>query len=51
MTTETLMEEVQSVVLETEELESQEELHANACFGIISQPNFHREQETLMFLI
>ena len=35
------MEEIQSVVLETDELGSQEESHAYASFGILSQSSFH----------
>ena len=45
------MEELQLVVLGTDELESQEEPHAKASFGILSQPSFRAEQKELMFLI
>ena len=40
MTAETLMEEVQSVVLETDELESQDGPHAYASFEVLSQSSF-----------
>ena len=45
LSTEILLEEVQSVVLETGEPESQEEPYANASFEIISHSSFHREQQ------
>ena len=38
--TETLIEEVQSVVLETDGLESPEEPHPYASFGTLSRSNF-----------
>ena len=38
------MEDVQSVVLETDELESQEESLADANFGFLRQSSFHCEQ-------
>ena len=41
LSAETLFEEVQSVVLETDDLESQVKPHAYANFGINSQSNFH----------
>ena len=41
---ETLMQKVKSVVLETDELESQEKLHMNASIGFFSQSNFRWEQ-------
>ena len=40
LSTETIKEEVQSVVLETNELESQEQRHAYAGFGISSESSF-----------
>ena len=40
MSTDTSMEEVQSVVLETDELESLKESQTNANFEILSQSNF-----------
>ena len=43
VSTETLMEEFQSVVLETDELESQEEPYVHASFRIRSQTSFHWE--------
>ena len=38
------MEEIQSVVLETDELKSQEDTPAYASFGILSQPHFRWKQ-------
>ena len=40
LSTETLMEEVQSIVLETDELESHEKSQAYASFGSFSQARF-----------
>ena len=40
MFTETLLEEVQWVVLETDELRYQEKAQAYASFGILSQSSF-----------
>ena len=40
------VQEVQSVVLETDDLESQEKAHANASFKILSQARFHWKQKT-----
>ena len=39
------MEEVQSVVLETNELECQKQPQANASFGIFSESSFRWEQK------
>ena len=44
MSIETLVEQVQSIVLVTGELDSQEEPHAYASIGILSQPSFRWEQ-------
>ena len=41
---ESLMEEVQSVILETDELEYPKKPHAYASFGNINQSSFHWEQ-------
>ena len=40
LSTQTLMEEVQSIDSETDELESQEKSHACASFGILNQSSF-----------
>ena len=40
----TLLEKIQSVVLETDELDSQKESHVYANFRILSQSSFHWEQ-------
>ena len=47
LTTQTLIEEVQSVVLETDELESQKETHAYTRFEVLSQSTFHWEQKKI----
>ena len=51
MSFQTSITEVQSVVLETGELENQKEPYAYASFDIPNQSNFQRDQRHLMFLI
>ena len=50
LSTETVLGEVQSIVLETDGLESQDEPHPHASFGILSTTIFHGEQKNLMLL-
>ena len=49
LSTDILMEEVKSVVLETDEWESLAELHEYASFGILSQSSFRGGQKILGF--
>ena len=51
MSFQTSITEIQSVVLETGELENQEEPYAYASFDIPNQSNFQRDQRHLMFLM
>ena len=48
---ETLMEELHSVLLETDELESRKQSHACASYVLLSQSRFRREQKNLKFLV
>ena len=51
MSTETSMEELQLVVLETDESEPEEESHAYASFGYLSQSSVRWEKWNLKILI
>ena len=45
------MEEFQTVVLDMDELQSHEEQHAYASFGIFIESSFRSEQETWCFSV